>query len=34
LSDQAERQRQIDAEMAKAEGQLDMLKDLLRPALT
>jgi chromosome segregation ATPase len=33
LADQAERQRQIDAEMAKAEGQLDMLKDLLRPAL-
>jgi hypothetical protein len=34
VADQAERQKQIDEEMAKAEGQLDMLKDLLRPALT
>jgi len=34
VADQAERQRQIDEEMAKAEGQLDMLKDLLRPSLT
>jgi hypothetical protein len=33
VADLAERQNQIDAEMAKAEGQLDMLKDLLRPAL-
>jgi uncharacterized coiled-coil DUF342 family protein len=33
LADQAERQKRIDEEMAKAEGQLDMLKDLLRPAL-
>jgi chromosome segregation ATPase len=30
VADQAERQKQIDEEMAKAEGQLDMLKDLLR----
>ena len=29
VADQAERQRLIDEEMAKAEGQLDMLKDLL-----
>jgi hypothetical protein len=33
VADQAERQRQIDEEMAKADGQLEMLKDLLRPAL-
>lgn len=34
VADQAERQKQIDEEMAKAEGQLEMLKELLRPALT
>jgi hypothetical protein len=34
VADQAERQKQIDEEMAKAEGQLDMLKDLLRPVLS
>ncbi len=34
LTDQAERQKQIDEEMAQTEGQLTMLKDLLRPALT
>lgn len=34
IADQAERQKQIDEEMAKAEGQLEMLKELLRPALT
>jgi hypothetical protein len=28
--DQAERQRQIDAEMAKADGQIELLKELLR----
>jgi chromosome segregation ATPase len=32
LADQAERQRQIDEEMAKAEGQLDILKQILTPA--
>jgi DNA repair exonuclease SbcCD ATPase subunit len=34
VADQAERQKKIDEEMAKAEGQLDMLKDLLRPVLS
>ena len=34
VADQAERQKQIDEGMAKAEGQLEMLKELLRPALT
>lgn len=33
VADQAERQKGIDEELAKAEGQLQMLKDLLRPAL-
>jgi len=33
LAEQADRQRQIDEEMAKAEGQLEMLKEFVRPAL-
>jgi hypothetical protein len=32
-ADQAERQKQIEEEMARAEGQLEMLKDLLRPSV-
>jgi hypothetical protein len=31
VADQAERQRKIDEEMIKVEGQLDVLKDFLRP---
>jgi hypothetical protein len=33
LADQSNRQQQINEEMAKADGQLQMLKDLLRPSL-
>jgi hypothetical protein len=34
VADHASRQAQIDEELAKAEGQLEMLKELLRPTLT
>jgi hypothetical protein len=34
IAEQSKRQRQIDEELAKAEGQLQMLKDLLHPALS
>jgi hypothetical protein len=34
VADQAERQKQIDEEMTKAEGQLDMLKGLLLSELS
>lgn len=33
VADQAERQQLIDEQLVKAEGQLELLKDLLRPAL-